>query len=231
MEQNHWLLERSKLFAKYSESFPHNTDKVKLQLDYPDCGWIDMHFMVNGEEQIMIPASDVYEPFEDIRGWLENIAFNIFDKTPSGVRIYDETYNYNLYYEPIIQNSGELYDHYGTDLLGLFYIYDGSKMQIVADAFCKTEDFVKAIYQPIIAFAERTRDKEEFIEDWIERAYNHEWGIYYDDNNPRVKDIFYNKVKSEFVEVFISDLYKSRDYLTLKKEEEISRLKKVAENE
>ena len=79
MEQNHWLLERSKLFAKYSESFPHNTDKVKLQLDYPDCGWIDMHFMVNGEEQIMIPASDVYEPFEDIRGWLENIAFNIFD--------------------------------------------------------------------------------------------------------------------------------------------------------
>ena len=94
---NNWLYERSKLFAKYAENMPRKFDKVELQLDYPDCGWLDMHFKVNGEEKILITASDVYEPFEEIREWLELMAKNVFTFTPSGVRIYDEVYNYNLY--------------------------------------------------------------------------------------------------------------------------------------
>lgn len=223
---NHLLLERSKLFARYAENIPRKTDIVELVLDDPDCGWIDMHFKVNGEEQIVISASDVYEPFKEIREWLENIAINIFNKAPSGVRFYDETYNYNLYYEPLIQDSGELYDHYRTDLLGLFYIYDESVKQIVSVAFCDTEKFVKTIYRSILAYAEESRNKEIFVEGWIEGAYNREWGILEEDDDPRIKDIFYNKVKSPFLDVFVTEgLYKSRDYLRIKAEEEISKLK------
>lgn len=222
---NHFLLERSKLLARYAEGIPRKFDKVELQLDYPDCGWIDMHFKVNGEEKLLITASDVYEPFEEIREWLETMAKNVFTFTPSGVMIYDEIHNYNLYYEPIISDIAELYDQFHTNLVGLFYIYDGRVKQIVADAFCEIQDFVKSIYHPIISFADETRQKEEFVEDWIERAYNREWGQY-DEDDPKVKDIFYNIVKSPFVETFISDIYQSRDLLIKKKEEEISRLNK-----
>ena len=222
---NNWLYERSKLFAKYAENMPRKFDKVELQLDYPDCGWLDMHFKVNGEEKILITASDVYEPFEEIREWLELMAKNVFTFTPSGVRIYDEVYNYNLYYEPIISDISEFYDQFHTNLVGLFYIYDESVKQIVASAFCEIQDFVKSIYNPIITFAKETRLKDEFVEDWIERAYNREWGQLEEDN-PRVRDIFYNIVKSPFVETFISNIHKSRDLIIKMKEEEIKKLGK-----
>ena len=222
---NNWLNERSKLFAKYAENMPRKFDKVELQLDYPDCGWLYMHFKVNGEEKILISASDVYEPFEEIREWLELMARGVFTFTPSGVRIYDEVYNYNLYYEPIISDINEFYDQFHTNLVGLFYIYDESVKQIVADAFCEIQDFVKSIYRPIISFAEETKLKDEFVEDWISGAYNREWGQL-DDDDPRAKDIFYNIVKSPFVETFISDIYQSRDLLRINKEEEIKKLAK-----
>ena len=222
---NNWLYERSKLFAKYAENMPRKFDKVELQLDYPDCGWLDMHFKVNGEEKILITASDVYEPFEEIREWLELMAKNVFTFTPSGVRIYDEVYNYNLYYEPIISDISEFYDQFHTNLVGLFYIYDESVKQIVASAFCEIQDFVKSIYNPIITFAKETRLKDEFVEDWIERAYNREWGQLEEDN-PRVRDIFYNIVKSPFVETFISNIHKARDLIIKMKEEEIKKLAK-----
>ena len=222
---NNWLIERSKLFAKYAENMPRKFDKVELQLDYPDCGWLDIHFKVNGEEKILISASDVYEPFEEIREWLEFMAKNVFTFAPSGVRIYDEVHNYNLYYEPIISDINEFYDQFHTNLVGLFYIYDERTKQIVADAFCEIQDFVKSIYRSIISFAEETRQKDEFVEDWIERAYNREWGQF-EEGDPREKDIFYNIVKSPFVETFITDIYQSRDLLRRNKEEEIKKLAK-----
>ena len=66
-EQNHWLSERSKLFAKYAEGLPENSSYVQLSFDKPEYGWIDMHIHVNGEEKILINTSDVYEPYVDIR--------------------------------------------------------------------------------------------------------------------------------------------------------------------
>ena len=222
---NNWLNERSKLFAKYAENMPRKFDKVELQLDYPDCGWLDIHFKVNDEEKILISASDVYEPFEEIREWLELMAKNVFTFTPSGVRIYDEVYNYNLYYEPIISDLGEFYDQFHTNLVGLFYIYDERVKQIVASAFCEIQDLVKSIYNPIIAFAKETRQKDEFVDDWISGAYNREWGQLNEDD-PRAKDIFYNIVNSPFVETFITDIYQSRDLLRINKEEEIKKLAK-----
>lgn len=222
---NNWLNERSKLFAKYAENMPRKFDKVELQLDYPDCGWLDMHFKVNGDEKILISASDVYEPFEEIREWLELMAKNVFTFTPSGIRIYDEVYNYNIYYEPIISDISEFYDQFHTNLVGLFYIYDERVKQIVASAFCEIQDLVKSIYNPIIAFAKETRQKDEFVDDWISGAYNREWGQL-DEDDPRAKDIFYNIVNSPFVETFITDIYQSRDLLRINKEEEIKKLAK-----
>ena len=91
--KNHWLHERSRLFAKYAAKMSLTIDNVEIKLDYPDAGWIDMHILVNGEEKELINLSDVYEPFEDIKEWLENIVSHVFDFTPFGVNIYDESYN------------------------------------------------------------------------------------------------------------------------------------------
>lgn len=45
------------------------------------------------------------------------------------------------------------------------------------------------------------RDNDEFVEDWVEGAYNKEYGEM-EDGDPKIKDIFINKVTSEVLEVF-----------------------------
>ena len=56
---------------------PRKAATFELVLDKVDVGWIDMHFKINGEETLMIIASSVYEPFEDIRDWLEQMVTSI----------------------------------------------------------------------------------------------------------------------------------------------------------
>ena len=89
--RNHWLYERSRLFDMYASKMLLSVDDVEIKLDYPDRGWIDMHILVNGEEKELINTSYVYEPFVDIKEWLENIVSHVFDFTPFGVNIYDES--------------------------------------------------------------------------------------------------------------------------------------------
>lgn len=202
---NNVLLERSKLFARYAENMPSKTDKLELQLDYPDCGWLYMHFIVNGEEKLKISASEVYEPFQDIRDWLERIVTQIFDFTTTAMTINDEFDDYILYYEPIYFRPDELLTKHPPKLDGLFYIYDSCEKKIVSEAVCETKQLVRSLYESILAFAKESSKRDEFVEDWIQGAYNSDYAKYDDDDNPRMKEIFINKVTSPIVEKFLCD--------------------------
>jgi hypothetical protein len=213
---NNLLLARSKLFAKYAEKMPSKADKLELQLDYPDCGWLKMHFIVNDEEKLLIAASDVYEPFEDIRDWLEQIVRHIFDFTPTGVRIYDESDDYLLYYEPFFFHSDELLTKHPPQLDGLFYIYDSYEKKIVSEAVVETKKLVRAFYESILNFAKESSKREEFVDDWIQGAYNREYAEYDDDDDPRVKEIFINKITSPVVEEFLNDENSTTRFIPIK---------------
>ena len=203
--RNHWLHERSRLFEKYAAKMSLTIDNVEIKLDYPDAGWIDMHILVNGEEKELINLSDVYEPFEDIKEWLENIVSHVFDFTPFGVNIYDESYNYILYYEPILFQTDELLTPTPPELCGLFYIYDGCEGKIMADAVCETKAFVGNLYKKIIEFAQTTSMNDDFIDDWCWQAYNEECAKMWEENDPDIKNLFIRKVTSERVEKFLTD--------------------------
>lgn len=213
---NHWLHERSMLFEKYASEMPLTVDNVEINLDYPDAGWIDMHILVNGEEKELINLSDVYEPFEDIKEWLENIVSHVFDFTPFGVNIYDESDNYILYYEPILFQTDELLTPTPPELCGLFYIYDGYEGKIMADAVCETKAFVSNLYMKIIEFAQTASINDNFIDDWCWQAYNEECAKMWKEDNPDIKNIFIRKVTSERVEKFLSDEYSTVRFVPVK---------------
>lgn len=86
-KRNIFLHERSRIMEKYALTIPSETDKICLRLDDPEHEWINMHIQVNGEEKTLICASDIYEPFEDIKEWLESIVSHIFDFIPFAVNI------------------------------------------------------------------------------------------------------------------------------------------------
>ena len=76
IEKSAWLLERSRLFAEYAEREPNICDRVGVRLENKKWGWINAYFSINGEEKNLIELSNVYEPFVDIKKWLENIVKN-----------------------------------------------------------------------------------------------------------------------------------------------------------
>jgi hypothetical protein len=168
---NNVLLERSKLFARYAENMPSKTDKLELQLDFPYCGLIKMHFLVNNEEKLLIDASNVYEPFEDIRDWLDRIVTQIFDFTTAAVKINDEFDDYILYYEPIYFHPDELLTKHPPKLDGLFYVYDSCERTIVSEAVVETKKFVKSIYESILNYANESSRSDEFVDSWTYDAY------------------------------------------------------------
>lgn len=203
--RNLWLHERSKLFEKYASCMPLIVDDVEIKLDYPENGWIDMHILVNGEEKELINTSNVYEPFQDIKEWLENIVSHVFDSTPFGVNIYDESNNYILYYEPILFQTDELLTPTPPELCGLFYIYDGYEGKIMAEAVCETKAFMSNLYMKILEFAQTVSINDNFVDDWCWQAYNEECAKMWKEDNPDIKNLFIRKVTSERIEKFLSD--------------------------
>lgn len=210
-----WLLERARLYGKCADNISARLDNISIKLDYPDRGWIDTHIILNGEETELFEISWCNDPFEDIRLWLEYIVQHIFDYTPSGVNIDCESYSVILNYEPLPFLTDELLTPNPPELCGLFYIYDDCKGKYVTNALCETKAFVTTIYQTLLSFAEKTRENDSFVKDWIEQAYNSEWGEMEHDD-PKVKDILYNKVHSEIVERFINDEYGARRFVPVK---------------
>ena len=205
-QKNKWLLERSKLFTKYAKEIPTACDCVEVKFDKPEVGWIDTHFFINGKEKGGIELSDVYEPFEDIKKWLEDIVKkeSEFVHGVSMVEINCEAYGVALYYEPMLV-VGDCWNGlhpWSCNNTGIFYVFDGATMEVWAEAFCETKNLVKSIYESIINYAKEMREVDSFIEDWVWDAYNKEMESYNEDS-PELKDFFLNKVRSEIVENYI----------------------------
>lgn len=201
--QNKWLKQRSEIMAKYAESLPQSSDTIELKFDYPEYGWLPVHFIKNGQDMGFFEFSDVYDCFGPLREWLETIAIVGFEKA-SVVNIDCERWHGVLYYEPIwfYYNYGNWKGDYYPPSYGIFSVYDEAEDKFILDAFCETVPFVSRIYKNILDFAKSMKEKPEFIEDWVMHNWNHEWGKYKDED-PRMKEIFTSKVKSESIVKFL----------------------------
>ena len=201
---DNWLYERSQFLSHIVSNLPKGADHVQFRFGPPKFGWIDLHFIVNGEEKNIINLSDVYEPFTDIRKWLENIVEHLYDFTPFGVNIDCESYNVLLYYEPFPIVSDAMLSKNPPTELGLFYTYDSYEKKVLAGALCETKEFVTTIYNNIIQYAREMKNNDMFVDEWVEEAYKEEWGDL-DGYDPRVKEIFINVVSSPILDKFIKE--------------------------
>ena len=193
------LKERSRIFAKYGERLPQIADRVSFEFDKPNNGWIELMIQVNYEEANTLSLSSAYEPFQDMKEWLEDIVYNIrgFSKKPSMLEIDCESYDAVLYYEPLFEQKDKD--------TGIFYVYDTADNKIWADAYCDTSVFIKSIYEAIINYAIEMALTPDFVEEWVWDAYNSEMEPYNEDS-PELKDFFLTKVRSEIVEEYIDNL-------------------------
>ena len=199
VSRSNLLIERSRIFAKYGERLPQIADRVSFKFDKPISGWIELMIQVNYEEANTLGLSSVYEPFQEMKEWLEDIVLNDkkCSKKSSILEIDCEGYEAVIYYEPVFEQRNKN--------TGIFYVYDTSDNRIWADAYCETPIFVKTIYEAIVNYAKEMALTSDFVEEWVWDAYNSEMGPY-DEDSPELKDFFLNKVRSEIVEDYINNL-------------------------
>ena len=200
--RKNWLKQRSEILARYAESLPSEQDRITITFDYPDYGWMPVHFYKNGQAMGSFNFSYVYDCFVPLREWLELIASIEHDKA-CAVNLDCEDYHLVLYYDPIWFFD---FDSYKGKIFpphcGIFSVYDEYKDSFILDAFCYTMTFVGDIYKCIIDFAKAMKKRPEFIDDWISTSFNHEWGEI-DEEDPAMNQLFIKKVRSPKIQEYL----------------------------
>ena len=198
---NNWLVERSRLYAKYAEKMPKNANYVQVSFEPPKYGMIDMHLYVNYKEKGLLKLSaDTDEPFDKIKRWLEDIVTS--GEGISWVTIDCDPELMTLCFEPILYWDGYNGHAYRDGYCGIFYVYDSALNKIIVDTLCTAEGLIKSFYNSIINYAKEMQQNDDVIENWVLHEYNPE-DLGLDEDSPRLKNYFLKDVRSDVIEEYL----------------------------
>ena len=197
----YWHEARSKVYKTFAEYYNIQTNEVYFDFSAPEAGWADISVYCDGNKKLTFPISAAFDPFTDIKAWMEDIV-NDF-KLSSDVCIDAEGRTVILHYEHLRlaehgaerkfvhadrdQDEWQSYDAMSCPDLGLFYIYDSDSMDIPAVCCCETKQFLFALYHAMLEFARNRR--HDIAQEW-----------YYMDNGERDRRDLYNIIKSPMIE-------------------------------
>lgn len=199
-----WFTERSRVYKEISErdNLFKKLDSTFFYFNSPEAGWIDMEMFVNGKKRFVCPCSTVYDPFQDMIRWLEDIVRS--DNMETTMRIDTEGEEVFLHYEKLrdddfwitIKNNWRSCSEQSFSEIGLFFVYGSFSDNIPLYAVCETKDFVNSIYLALLAVCGDCYSAchSDFAKEW-----------YYGENMGRTgrkfdNMTFYNDIKSPLIE-------------------------------
>ena len=193
-----WFAERSRVYKELSkrDNLFEKLDSTYFYFTSPDAGWIDMEMYLNGKKRLTCACSCVYNPFLDMKRWLEEIVRSRNMETT--MRIDCEGEEMYLHYEKLrdaetIISTKDQWRHSKTENyseIGLFYVYDSRSDSIPLYTLCETKDFVNSIYLALLALCGNCYNTHfsDFANEW------------YLDDDKFDNMTFYNKIKSPLIE-------------------------------
>ena len=201
-----WHAARSKVYKTFAEQSDLQISEVYFEFSAPDAGWAYVSVYCDGNKLHTFPISAAFDPFDDIKVWMEDIV-NDF-KLSSDICIDAEGQTIILHYEHLrlaevgggckfVHQDRELdewqsYDAMSCPDLGLFYLYDSGAMDIPVVCCCETKQLLFALYHAMLEFARN--GKHDIGKEW-----------YYmdrDDNGDPTENrlTLYNRIKSPMIE-------------------------------
>lgn len=199
-----WFAERSRVYKELSEreNLFKKLDSTFFYFSSPDAGWIDMEMYLNGKKRFACPCSCVYDPFPDMKRWLEDIVRSCNMETTMHIDCEGE--EMYLHYEKLRDevfciSTKDSWRHSKTEKyseIGLFYVYDSSSDSIPLYALCETKDFINSIYLALLALCGNCYNTHfsDFANEWYYDENNLSHGRKYDNMT------FYNAIKSSLIE-------------------------------
>lgn len=202
MKYKGWFSGRSYIYREIAKrgDLKVKLDSVFVHYSSPEAMQIDMNIFVNGQKRLTCLCSGVYDPFADIKTWLEDIV--LMEKMETTMKIATKGNEYYLHYEQLLDaeflewklgNTLKGESHYN---IGLFYVYDSATDSIPFYAICDTGEFVLTNYLALLTLSGSLYNgaQSDFKANW----YNYEniWkrGRNLDNFS------FYNGIKSPIIE-------------------------------
>lgn len=203
-----WFEQRAKLYAEVAKWDYREPDEIYFSFSEPDCGWIDITVFTNGKKVHTFPVSQAFDPFYQLKDWMEDIVND--NKLTSDFSVEVEGRTIIFHYEHIrnaqfgsgrkfVSEEYELdewedYDANTYPDLGLFYLYDSAEQELPVVCYCKTKQFLFALYNGLLYYSSRTKAISKFGNDWYYMDHDDEGKPYFDNWE------FYNTLKSTLIE-------------------------------
>lgn len=197
-----WFKERSLIYRKFSDRIPKSSDKIGVDLEKLQYGWLDMAFYLNGKRKLFFPLTDAYDSIGKIVRWLESlidlgVSNNYMEQTLH--LDCEQGCHALLHYEQVDDpDFGGIEDKRGLFIAYCSPLENGEE---TLSALCSLQDVIYNIYEPFLNFfaglPDAKYEEQYIIDNW-------------DSIDGEVDNIIelYNSVKSPKLEWFIA----TKDY-------------------
>ena len=203
-----WFAMRAELYKEVSAWLDKPFDVVYFDFSAPYCGWIDVTIYVNGKKKHQFPLTAAFDSISRIKNWLEDIVNDTKLSTDlflefegrgavlhyEHIRLAEVGYRRKYVSEDRDKDEWESFDANNKPDTGLFYLYDSSCKGIPVVCYCKTKQFIFALYNGLMHYS----SKGEYA-----RLIGSEWFYMdHDKDGTPTKDrwTFYNLIKSPLIE-------------------------------
>ncbi len=187
------LQDLSTLYAYLANDniIPDRINKIDISVMEPDCGWLTLNIKSTDNQEINIDMSDVYNPLNDVRKFMETA---IIDNEASLV-IDCELYKVYIWLHIIAMDISNNYDP-----IGLLAIYDDIEseksggQQLITPV--KINQFISNLY---ISLKQMALNSTSIVDNWdIYPGSNNDWSL--DECRNRLfNDFIYSKCIEDYL--------------------------------
>ncbi len=202
-----WYKARAELYGGVAKWDEKEVEEVFFNFSKPNAGWIDMSIYSNGKKLHSFPMSAALDPFNEMRTWMEDIA-NDF-KLSADLNIDAEGRNIVLHYERLSlaevvvrrkhvhedrdQDQWESLNAVTEPEYGLFFVYDTATESVPVLCYCKTKQFLHALYVGLLEYASRSEAKSSIRHGWYYLDHSHDnWTLYNTIKSPLIEWCIYS---------------------------------------
>lgn len=210
-----WFELKSKLYADICTWEPRKLDEVFFHFKAPNAGWMDFDVYVNGEKKHSTYFSAAFDPFRELRVWMEDVvndfklcssmAIEIEGRTLifhyENIKLCDVSVRRKFINEDREKDEWEFTDADTHPTIGVFCLYDSACDALPIICMCSAKQLVQSLYGSLLEYA-TGEYKNKIPRDWYYMDLD------YDDDDNEWKPLcdnwdFYNIIKSPLIEWFI----------------------------
>ncbi len=201
-----WFEARAEVFKNVASWRNKEVDEVFFNFSKPEAGWLNISIYSNGKKLHTFPISAAFDPFLDIKMWMEDIAndfrlsSDLYIDVEGRIIVFHHEYvslaevgiSRMFLHEEREKDSWEKYDANTYTAKSLFWVYDSETEDMPIVCYCETKQLLFALYVGILEFASRSEATSSIQGGWYYLDDSDNWTLYNTIKSPLIEWLLYS---------------------------------------